>query len=377
MRAPLLALLLLAGCAAPAPPAPAPITIPGEALSAVAQRELARQRLVGLGAGVVIQGRVAWLGGFGFADREAGELLDPTVHQLRWASLAKSVNGALAARQAVSGALTVDDDVNTLIPGAPAGVTVRQLLTHTGGVQSYDDGSVDPTPPLTSQLDPTVNTGFVWALDAWMGAPLLAEPGREFRYSTLSHNLAGAAVGASAARSGEAADTAWFRLLDAMLAGTGADVGPDREWAPRPQRAKGYRLADDGRVYPSADVDVSWKAPGGGLISTVQGLATWCALLAGDAVLDAAAKKLMWAPQPLAEGGTSYYGFGVGLGERDGRRTIEHDGGQEKTRTRMVLYPDDGLCFVAMTNTESSGRYPVEMRRVTDGLEDVVRAALK
>jgi len=333
---------------------------------------------VGLGTGVIIQGRVAWLGGFGYADLAGEELLDPTRHQLRWASIAKTVNGAMAARLAAAGRLNLDAQIWTIWEGAPAGPTVGQLLSHTGGVMSYDDGSVDPTPPLAEQLDPEVNTGFTWALNRWTGEPLLAHPGTAFRYSSLSHNLAGAAVGLAGARQGDSVDRGWLATLSSMLAGTGADgVWPDIEWAPRPHRAKGYRLADDGEIYPSEDVDVSWKAPGGGLISTVQQLAGWCALLAGDEVMSPEAKALAWTPVTLKDGTVSDYGLGFGLGERNGRRTVEHDGGQEKTRTRLVLYPDEGLCFVAMTNTESaSSRYPVEMRRVTDGLEDVTRPVL-
>lgn len=99
-------------------------------------------------------------------------------------------------------------------------------------------------------------------------------------------------------------------------------------------------------------------------------------MLAGDRLMNVEAKAIAWAPVTLQDGSVSDYGLGFGLGERDGRRTVEHDGGQEKARTRLVLYPDEGLCFVAMTNTESaSSRYPVEMRRVTDQLEDVLRAS--
>lgn len=373
-----LVVALLGGCKGPAPPpAPPAIVVPAEGLNAVAQRELRGQRLVGLGAGVIIDGRVAWLGGFGYADLAAKELLDPLVHQLRWASISKTVNGAMAARLAVAGRLDLDTQIRSMWDEAPAGPTVRQLLTHTGGVMSYDDGGIDPRPSLPDQLDPRVNIGFTWALPRWVGQPLLAYPGTSFRYSTLGHNLAGAAIGAAGTDAGEPADMGWMRQLGAMTVGTGAEgLGPDVEWAPQPRRAKGYRLADDGQIYDSEDVDVSWKLPGAGLISTVQVLAEWCAMLAGDRLMNVEAKAIAWAPVTLQDGSVSDYGLGFGLGERDGRRTVEHDGGQEKARTRLVLYPDEGLCFVAMTNTESaSSRYPVEMRRVTDQLEDVLRAS--
>lgn len=386
----------LLGCAASPPgPSPSPIgplpesTLPSDELAAVVEAERQRQRLVGLGVGVVLDGRVAWLGGFGYADRGAEVPLDPTKHRIRWASISKTVTGTIAARQATRAGLPLDVDVRTIWPDWPGPtqvgltdprpwqgtITLRQLLSHTAGVQTYGDGA-DPTPPLEEQLDPTVNTGFAWALPRWWTAPLVSPPGTAFHYSSLGHNLAGAVVGAHAARTGEAPDAAFFRLIEELLAGTGAQgVQPDRETAPLPHRAAGYRLADDSRVYPSLDVDVSWKTPGGGLISTVQELAAYCALLAGDELMTADEKALAWRMTPLP-GGVEDYGLGFGIGERDGRRRVEHNGGQEKTRTRLVLYPDEGLCVISMTNTETASvRYPIDLMPLTDRLEDVLRAA--
>jgi len=340
---------------------------------------------VGLGVGVVLDGRVAWLGGFGHA--EPGVPLDPTKHRIRWASISKTLTGTVAAREAAAGRLDLDADARALYPAWPGpsalggeawsgAITLRQLLSHTAGVQAYDDGAAAPTPPLASQLDPLVNTGFAWALPRWWTAPLVAAPGAEFRYSTMGHNLAGAVIGAARAEAGEAPDAAFLRLVEEMLAGTAAaEAQPDREYAPLSERAAGFALGDDGAVHPSADVDVSWKAPGGGFISTVQELAGYCALLAGDELLPAEAKALAWAPTVLGSG-VEDYGLGFGVGEARGRRRVEHNGGQEKTRTRLVLYPAEGLCFVAMTNTETwSSRFPIELTQLTDALEDVVRAA--
>ena len=47
----------------------------------------------------------------------------------------------------------------------------------------------------------------------------------------------------------------------------------------------------------------------------------------------------------------------------------------EKAQTRIVLYPNERLCIVAMTNTDTaSARYPIDLTRITEGVEDRVRA---
>ncbi len=392
IRAALL-LLLLAGCR----PAPAPVApdLPTDAISAAAEAHRQAQRLVGLGLGVVHEGRVAYLGGFGWADRERKEAFNPQRSRVRWASISKSLTGSVAARLWERGELDLDSPVSALVPSfqppaalfedgtrrplpAPPRPTLRQLLNHSAGVQGYGDGAVNPTPDEDELHDPAVNTGFAWALERWMTAPLVAEPGAEFIYSTMGHNLAGAAIGAAVAKPGEAVDAAFLRAVSESLQGSGAEgVQPDRHLEPASNRAQGYVLRDDMSVGISHDADVSWKAPGGGFLSTVQELAAFCAHLAGDGLVGQRGKAELWKQPVLADGSTSYYGLGFGVGGRDDRRRVEHNGGQEKARTRLVLYPDEKLCIVAMTNTETgSNRFPIDLTPLTEQVEDLIRASV-
>ena len=71
---PLLLLLLLIGCRSPAPDS---VELPVAQLSGISEGTRMAQRLVGLGVGIVVDGRVAYLGGFGEADHEQGIRFDP------------------------------------------------------------------------------------------------------------------------------------------------------------------------------------------------------------------------------------------------------------------------------------------------------------
>jgi CubicO group peptidase (beta-lactamase class C family) len=160
-----------------------------------------------------------------------------------------------------------------------------------------------------------------------------------------------------------------------MFAGTAAKgIRPDRTVDPGSNRATGYLLLEDGSVATAGEKDVSWTAPGGGFISTVEQLAAYCGLVAGDA-LSVESRRVMWTAPTLVDGSTSYYGLGWGVGGRDDRPRVEHNGVVEKAQTRIVLYPNERLCIVAMTNTDTaSARYPIDLTRITEGVEDRVRA---
>ena len=55
----------------------------------------------------------------------------------------------------------------------------------------------------------------------------------------------------------------------------------------------------------------------------------------------------------LADGKATAYGLGFQVGPAPGgRRRVWHGGSQEKTRTALVLYPDEKLGLVVMTNSE-------------------------
>jgi CubicO group peptidase (beta-lactamase class C family) len=377
----LAAALWAVGCGSP-PSVPEPPPFPAEAVAQYVESERQAQRLVGLGLGVVVDGRTAFLGGFGWADQDAKVAFDPQVVRVRWASVSKTLTGVIAMRAVEAGELDLDADIATYYAAwpAPGGarITTRLLLNHLSGVMSYEDGAVDPWPPIAELHDPAVNTGFEWALHRWMKAPLVRTPGTDFGYTTLGFNLAGAVIGAAHGRRAgiDSPDEAFLGMVAEALQGTAAEgIEPDRTIAPGPDRATGYLLLEDGSVHKTQEKDVSWKTPGG-FISTVEQLAGYCELVAGDALLTVDSRRTMWTSPTLPNGTTSDYGLGWGVGGRDDRPRVEHNGVQEKAQTRIVLYPHERFCIVLMTNTDTaSARYPIDLTRISEGIEDLVRAS--
>ncbi|VDM73197.1 unnamed protein product [Strongylus vulgaris] len=98
----------------------------------------------GLSVGVSVNGHVVWREGFGFANVESGsQCTGDTV--MRIASISKPITATIAARLVQSGKLDLDKPIQDYLPdfpqkkydGKPVTISVRQLLSHTGGIRHY------------------------------------------------------------------------------------------------------------------------------------------------------------------------------------------------------------------------------------------------
>lgn len=107
--------------------------------------ELIRERmseagLTGVGAALIVDRRVVWSKGYGFADRERGIAFTPDT-LMNVGSITKTVTGVAMMRAVELGKLDLDADINRYLPFRvvhpryqSAKITLRQLATHTSGI---------------------------------------------------------------------------------------------------------------------------------------------------------------------------------------------------------------------------------------------------
>jgi len=314
--------------------------------------EMERQELVGVAVGVIRGGEIVYTAGYGFADRENEVPVDAAGTLFRWASISKPLTAIAAVQLARAGELDLDADVREYVPEFPekeyegdaVTITTRQLLAHLGGVVHYRNGPVLRTERAYEVENPFESV--ILALDTFKESPLVCAPGEKHSYTTHGYILASAVV----ERSGEQkfAEQVRERIVEPLGMTT---LRPDYQWEEIPGRAVGYRRSVVG-VIRSTDTDVSWKLGGGGFISNVEDLARLAAGLIGDDLLDVEMKEMMWTGAVTSGGETTSYGLGFSVDEENGRLKVAHSGAQEKTRTRLVIYPDDGHGVVVMTNSE-------------------------
>ncbi len=324
--------------------------LPGQ-LKTLIVEEMDRQQLVGVAVGLIQDGKVTYLRGFGYADREKAIPVD-TGTMFRWASISKTMTAITALQLWEQGKLDLDADIRSLVPAFPTQVhdgkevvvTPRMLLCHQGGIVHYTNGTVIPRQQQYRREYPFRNVRL--AVNDFSLSPLVNGPGEKYSYTPRGYILLSAAV----QQAGGQKFAAQVQRRIARPCGM-TTLQPDYQWKEIPNRAVGYRKVDD-KIVPSTDTDVSWKLGGGGFISTIGDIARYGAGLLEGILVSADTEKRMWTPQPTSDGTRTTYGLGFQVFNPENPRVLGHGGAQEKTRTVMVLSPESETGVVVMSNCE-------------------------
>jgi serine beta-lactamase-like protein LACTB, mitochondrial len=317
------------------------------AVDAAVQAEMQKEQIVGMAIGIIENGHIDYLKGYGLADREKNVPVT-TETMFRWASCSKSLAAIAALQLAEKGQLDLESDVRKYVPEFPdkgVKITAHHLLEHQSGIVHYTNGKVIQT--KVAYKTPHPFTDPVVALDKFKESPLLFKPGEKYSYSSYGYLLLSAVV--ERAGKQKFADQVRDRIARPLGLTT---LQPDFHWVNISNRAAGYRL-DNGQVLLSTDTDQSWKWGGGAYISTIGDFAGFAEGLLNSKLVSKETETKMWTPQPTSDGKPTEYGLGFEAVMKNGvLEKVFHEGKQEKTRTRFVIYPEKNNAVVVMTNGE-------------------------
>ncbi|MEI7823281.1 MAG: serine hydrolase domain-containing protein, partial [Verrucomicrobiota bacterium] len=223
---------------------------------------------------VAQHGKVVHLAAVGSADIAAGRAM--RTGDLFWiASMTKPLTAACVMMLADEGRLRIDDPVSKFIPefshmrlhGAPPArpVTIRDLLTHTGGL---GDAQLGSRAPLAERVV------------AYARAPMRSAPGSRFDYSNSGFNTLGRIIEVVSGKS--YASFLRQRLLSPL------GMSDTTFWPSQRRVAKAYRPGGGGlaetSIYarPGEISDTSRPAlPAGGLFSTAADVGRFYQMILG------------------------------------------------------------------------------------------------
>jgi CubicO group peptidase (beta-lactamase class C family) len=207
-------------------------------------------------------GETLFANGYGFANAEH-QVPNTTRTKFRLGSITKQFTAMAILILQEQGKLKVEEPVGKYLDDAPKaweGVTIRHLLTHTGGVPSYTD---DPDYSKKMRMPETVKS----MIARFRDKPLDFKPGEKFHYSNSGYFLLGAVIEKVAGKSYETF------LREAILDPLGMkDTGYDHAATILPGRASGYSRSGDGLV-DAEYLDMSQPYAAGSLYSTVLDMA--------------------------------------------------------------------------------------------------------
>ena len=308
-----------------------------------AREECERWHVPGLAVGLLRDGEVETAAA-GVRDLERAEPVHPET-PFRIASATKPFTATLVMTLAQEGRLSLDEPP----PGTAARATIRQLLSHQGGLEPEWSAPLDGLGDDDEALARLVR-------EEPPSAPV--KPGALFAYSNVGYWTVGAAVARVCGTTFEEAMRT--RVLEPLsLADTGFNSPPGA--------ARGHNQvapgADEHRPADSAYPRV--RRPSGGLWSTVGDLLKFAAHhLGSPGPLSRRSVTALQEPQVATTDGS--YGLGWMLGERGGRQVVHHPGSAAGFQSLLLLVPDEQLALAALAN---SSRGNVAIRGLLERLD--------
>lgn len=299
----------------------------------------------GPGAAVLAarEGKILFERGYGCANL-AHQVPAAPETKFRIGSITKQFTAAAVLKLTEEGQLKLEDTLARFVPDFPRGqeVTIRHLLTHTSGIQSYTS-----RPDFFSQV--TVGVEPKELIDSIKKWPYDFDPGQKWLYNNSGYFLLGAIIEKVSGKS--YAD--YLRLTFFEPLGM-QDTGVHDARTVLEQEASGYSF-ENGRVRKAVDWDMSKAGGAGALYSTVRDLYRWNEAVFGGKVLREATLKAAFTPVKTAsddpkEMKDTGYGYGWGISTWRGAKEISHSGGLNGFVSHLLRLPEYQFTVAVLVN---------------------------
>jgi beta-lactamase class C len=336
------------------------------------QRLIEQHSMVGLAVGVVENGRITFLKGYGETQEGSGDPVTPET-VFRWASVSKGVAGTMVAKLAEQGKVNLNGSVATYVPtlklpaAAEYTATVGDMLSHRLGLyrNAYDN-----------KLEEGQDTKLLRASLSQLH--LICPPGTCWSYQNVAYDGASELVEGVTHQSYERSVK---QMLFNPIGMTSATISMNgltsaRSWA-RPHDAgrRPLELNDNYYRVPAA----------GGVNSNIKEMSLWMLAQMGAMpdVLSPNVLNTIHAPLVKTPGergrlrkylerlGDAEYGYGWRSYDYAGHRIVGHRGGVAGYRSLILFDPQKKSGVVALwnSNTNQPGGLEFEIMDMLYGLE--------
>lgn len=303
-----------------------------------------RRSIPGVAVTVMVDGKIAWSEGFGFADLEQKVKIDPAKTKFRIGSISKSLTAAGLAKLYEANKIILDSSIYFYLPNYPKykyKFTIKQLAGHIAGVRHYKGNEWYSTQHYYSIAE---------GLTMFKDDSLNFKPGLKYQYTSHGFNLLSAVMEKAAKE----------KFLDFMQKEVFTPLNltntkPDVNDSIIDSRSRFYQL-DNLKIKNAPYVNNSYKWAGGGFISSSTDIAAFGNALLGSSFLKPETIKLFTTPQTLNDGTFTTYGMGFASGKDSKQNSwFGHSGGSVGGTTDMVIYPEKKIVVVVLTNLSGAG----------------------
>jgi len=324
-------------------------------LDARLRRLAEKPTMVGLAVGIVENGRITFLNGYGETLEGSGDPVTPKT-VFRWASVSKGVAGTIAAKLAEQGTINLNAPIATFrtslrLPGGNENrATLGDVLSHRLGIyrNAWDD-------KLEAGEDPRAIRQSIGTLAS------LCAPGTCWSYQNIAFDASSEVVARATGKSYQQV------VRDQLFAPIGmTSASMSREGL---QRSKSWARPHSVGRRPLEVTDSYYRVPAaGGVNSNIKDMALWMIAQMGEMpdvlseqVLSTIHARLVSTPgersrlRKFAERvHDPHYGYGWRSYDYAGHRIIGHRGGVNGYRSLILFDPKLKSGVVALWNSNTS-----------------------
>jgi D-alanyl-D-alanine carboxypeptidase len=311
-------------------------------IDAAANKVLAETAVPSASLGIVKDGMIVYTHAYGLAHLRPDLSAMPDM-AYPIGSISKQFTATAILLLQQDGKLKLDDPIGKFFPELTraSDITIRNLLTMTSGYEDY--APQDYIIPAWLKEEQPIDI-----IHEWAEKPLDFEPGTKWQYSNTNFVLAALIVQKV---SGE--PFAKF-IRDRVLTPAGLDGVVNTYTEREKLRVTGYvsyALAPP-REQPLEAA--GWYFGDGDLAMPAMSLLKWDLGIMNQSLLTPASYAQMETSFKLKDGTDTNYGLGIFTSASDGRRKIEHGGEVGGFVSENVLYPDEHIAIVVLTNEVAS-----------------------
>ncbi|HEY4217704.1 MAG TPA: serine hydrolase domain-containing protein [Gemmatimonadaceae bacterium] len=251
--------------------------------------------------------------------------------------------------------LSLDDKVSRWLPQLTRAndVTLRQVLSMTSGYQDFWPQDYVMPPMLQATTAEQI-------INSWAKKPLDFEPGTKWQYSNTNFVIAGMIVervaGMPLVDFLQRNIFTPLRMSSVFISDSSALPSSDPERYMRYARGPVRVAPKEGR---------GWMFAAGELAMTPSDLARWDISVIDQKILKPASYRAQQTEVLLTNGVGTGYGLGVDVGTVNGHRAVYHTGEVSGFTSENLIFPDDSVAVVVLTNLDAADAYRQIANRIT------------
>jgi CubicO group peptidase (beta-lactamase class C family) len=319
-----------------------------DSIDSLIEKQMQEQKLVGVSVGVIMNGKLVKMNGYGMANMEYRVPADEnTVYKL--ASISKHMVAVAIMKLNEEGKLKLTDKLNQYFKDAPESwnnITVRHLLNHTSGLPRESPGfrfNVAQPDSVLIRLAYTV--------------PLTFSTGTNWEYCNLGYFILADIIrlvsGIPFAQYMEKEIFSKFELNSTRTTSV-YDVNP--------HKAEGY-IPKGKDSLDKAETQIALR-PSGAFVSTVTDMMKWETLIQQEKVISGQSWQRMWSDTVMSTrktpvGSAVYYGYGLQVADYNRKKLVFHGGSLPGFRTVYLRFPEEKTAILILANADHANLMPV------------------